>query len=185
MEAARVARLRGHEVVLLEATDRLGGQINLAAKAPGGEEIAIAGWRAAELERLGVEVRLNSYAEAEDVVALEPDVVIVATGGMPDTAWLRLKGWSSTRSWASSRPGWSNSTKHGWPKQRLCRLRPPFQCALACRRTTPRCARSMPRPLVPIVPRSSAGSWRMAMRGWSITPGGLRALPCCGPSAAA
>ena len=35
MEAARVARLRGHEVVLLEATDRLGGQVNLAAKAPG------------------------------------------------------------------------------------------------------------------------------------------------------
>ena len=65
--------LRGHEVVLLEATDRLGGQINLAAKAPGREEIAgIAGWLAAELELLGVEVRLNSYAEADDVVALEP-----------------------------------------------------------------------------------------------------------------
>ena len=50
MEAARVAALRGHEVTLLEATDRLGGQINLAAKAPGREEIAgIAGWLAAEL----------------------------------------------------------------------------------------------------------------------------------------
>ena len=71
MEAARVSRLRGHEVVLLEATDRLGGQINLAAKAPGREEIAgIAGWLAGELEILGVEVRLNSYAEAEDVLAL-------------------------------------------------------------------------------------------------------------------
>ena len=82
-------RLRGHEVVLLEATDRLGGQINLAAKAPGREEIAgIAGWLAAELELLGVEVRLNSYAEAEDVAALAPDVVIVATGGLPDTSFL-------------------------------------------------------------------------------------------------
>jgi len=89
MEAARVARLRGHDVVLLEATDRLGGQINLAAKAPGREEIAgIAGWLAAELEILGVEVRLNSYAEAEDVLALGPDVVIVATGGLPDTSFL-------------------------------------------------------------------------------------------------
>ena len=46
--------LRGHEVILLEATDRLGGQINLAAKAPGREEIAgIAGWLAGELELLG------------------------------------------------------------------------------------------------------------------------------------
>ncbi|MFZ1427312.1 MAG: NADH:flavin oxidoreductase [Geminicoccaceae bacterium] len=89
MEAARVTKLRGHEVVLLEATDRLGGQINLAAKAPGREEIAgIAGWLAAELEILGVEVRFNAYAEADDVLALAPDVVIVATGGLPDTSFL-------------------------------------------------------------------------------------------------
>ena len=39
MEAARVARLRGHDVVLLEATDRLGGQVNLAFRAPGREEL--------------------------------------------------------------------------------------------------------------------------------------------------
>lgn len=89
MEAARVARLRGHEVVLLEASDRLGGQVNLAAKAPGREEIAgIAGWLAAELEILGVEVRFNTYAEADEVEALAPDVVIVATGGLPDTSFL-------------------------------------------------------------------------------------------------
>ncbi|MEK0085063.1 FAD-dependent oxidoreductase [Benzoatithermus flavus] len=89
MEAARVAKLRGHEVVLLEATDRLGGQVNLAAKAPGREEVAgIAGWLAAELEILGVDVRLNTYAEADDVLALEPDVVIVATGGIPNTSFL-------------------------------------------------------------------------------------------------
>ena len=82
-------QLRGHEVVLLEATDRLGGQVNLAAKAPGREEIAgIAGWLAAELEILGVEVRFNTYAEADDVLALTPDVVIVATGGLPDTSFL-------------------------------------------------------------------------------------------------
>jgi len=76
-------------VVLLEATDRLGGQINLAAKAPGREEIAgIASWLAAEVELAGVEVRYNTYAEAEEVAALEPDVVIVATGGTPDTSFL-------------------------------------------------------------------------------------------------
>ena len=89
MEAARVARLRGHEVILLEATDRLGGQLNLAAKAPGREQIAgIAGWLAGEIELLGVDVRLNSYAEAADVTALAPDVVIIATGGVPDTGFL-------------------------------------------------------------------------------------------------
>jgi NADPH-dependent 2,4-dienoyl-CoA reductase/sulfur reductase-like enzyme len=89
MEAARVAQLRGHEVVLLEATGRLGGQINLAAKAPGREEIAgIAGWVAGEIELLGVDVRYNSYAEADEVLALNPDVVIVATGGVPDTGFL-------------------------------------------------------------------------------------------------
>jgi 2,4-dienoyl-CoA reductase-like NADH-dependent reductase (Old Yellow Enzyme family) len=89
MEAARVSRLRGHEVILLEATDRLGGQINLAAKAPGREEIAgIAGWLAGEIELLGVDLRFNCYAEPEDVLALAPDVVIVATGGVPDTTFL-------------------------------------------------------------------------------------------------
>jgi NADPH-dependent 2,4-dienoyl-CoA reductase/sulfur reductase-like enzyme len=89
MEAARVLRLRGHEVMLFEATDRLGGQLNLAAKAPGREEIAgITGWLAAELAILGVETRLNSYAEAEDVLAEAPEIVIVATGGLPDTSFL-------------------------------------------------------------------------------------------------
>ena len=78
---------RGHEVILLEATDRLGGQINLAAKAAGARgdrghrRLARGRDRAA-----GVDVRLNSYAEADDVPALAPDVVIVATGGLPDTA---------------------------------------------------------------------------------------------------
>ena len=89
MEAARVAKLRGHDVVLMEATDRLGGQINLAAKAPGREEIAgIAGWLQGEIEALGVEVRFNVLAEPEEVLAEAPDVVIVATGGTPNTEFL-------------------------------------------------------------------------------------------------
>ena len=89
MEAARVAALRGHDVVLMEATDRLGGQVNLAAKAPGREEIAgIAGWLQNEIETLGVEVRCNVLVEPEEVLAEAPDVVIVATGGTPDTEFL-------------------------------------------------------------------------------------------------
>jgi 2,4-dienoyl-CoA reductase-like NADH-dependent reductase (Old Yellow Enzyme family) len=89
LEAARVSALRGHDVTLLEATDRLGGQVPLAAKAPGREEIVgITDWLAREIELAGVEVRYNCYAEPEDVRALAPDIVIVATGGLPDTSFL-------------------------------------------------------------------------------------------------
>ena len=71
LEAARVSAARGHEVVLLEATDRLGGQVNLAARLDRRREIlGITGWLQREVELAGVDVRLNSYAEADDVLAL-------------------------------------------------------------------------------------------------------------------
>ncbi len=83
------ARERGHEVVLFEAADRLGGQVLLGARASWRKDLlGIVDWRQAELERLGVEVRLNAYAEAADVQAEAPDVVIVATGGVPDIDWI-------------------------------------------------------------------------------------------------
>ena len=50
--------------------------------------VGIVDWRADELERLGVEVQYNTLAEADDVLAENPDVVIVATGGLPDLDWL-------------------------------------------------------------------------------------------------
>ncbi|MEQ9260528.1 MAG: FAD-dependent oxidoreductase [Roseovarius sp.] len=84
MEAARVSRLRGHEVVLFEASDRLGGQIRLAERAAWRRDLAgIADWLEAELGHLGVVTRFNHLAEAEDVLAEAPDVVIDATGGLP------------------------------------------------------------------------------------------------------
>jgi len=84
LEAARVSRLRGHEVTLLEASDRLGGQVLLAAKARSRVDmIGITDWLASEIETLGVDVQYNVYAEAEDVLALAPDAVIDATGGIP------------------------------------------------------------------------------------------------------
>lgn len=89
LEAARVAAERGHEVVLFEAASRLGGQLLTAVRATWRKDlIAIVDWREAELARLGVTVRLNAYAEAEDVLRERPDAVVVATGGVPDTEWL-------------------------------------------------------------------------------------------------
>ncbi|KIC12250.1 N-methylproline demethylase [Leisingera sp. ANG-M1] len=85
LEAARVAAERGHNVVLFEASGRLGGQVGLAAKGMTRRQIwGVADWLISEVERLGVEVRLNTYAEAEDVLAEEPDAVIAATGGWPE-----------------------------------------------------------------------------------------------------
>ncbi len=84
LEAARVAGERGHSVTVLEASDRAGGQMNLLVANPRRREmVGIVDWRLAELERLGVEVRYNVYAEAADVRGLTPDVVVVATGGLP------------------------------------------------------------------------------------------------------
>ena len=89
LEAARVAAERGHKVTLFEAAPRLGGQLLLATRATWRRDlIAIVDWRAAELERLGVDVRLDSYATEDEVLREAPDAVIVATGGLPDTDWL-------------------------------------------------------------------------------------------------
>ncbi|VVN25215.1 putative N-methylproline demethylase [Pseudomonas fluorescens] len=86
LEAARVAGGRGHDVTVLEAADRPGGQIRLTALSERRREmIGIIDWRMAQCERLGVRFHFNTWAEAETVLAHEPDVVIVATGGMPHT----------------------------------------------------------------------------------------------------
>ncbi|MCB2055185.1 MAG: NADH:flavin oxidoreductase [Geminicoccaceae bacterium] len=84
LEAARVCAERGHAVTLLEAADRPGGQVALAARSRRRSElIGIVDWRVAECARLGVRLETNIFAEAEDVLAREPDIVIVATGGLP------------------------------------------------------------------------------------------------------
>ncbi len=86
MEAARVLAERGHDVVVFEAADKPGGQIRLTAQSARRREmISIIDWRMAECERLGVVFRFNTWAEADMVMAEKPDVVIVATGGLPHT----------------------------------------------------------------------------------------------------
>jgi N-methyl-L-proline demethylase len=86
LEAARVAGERGHEVTVFEAADQPGGQIRLTALSERRREmISIIDWRMTQCERLGVKFNFNTWAEAETVLAEEPDVVIVATGGLPHT----------------------------------------------------------------------------------------------------
>lgn len=100
LEAARVAAERGHRVTVLEAAGQAGGQIRLAAQNPRRKElIGIVDWRVAELERLGVEMRYDTWAEAGDVTALSPDIVIVATGGLPQNPPLEAGGDLVTSSW--------------------------------------------------------------------------------------
>merc|ERR1719401_160326 len=85
MEAARVAAMRGHSVVLLEASGELGGQVNLASKSSWRRDlIGIVRWLQSEIERLGVEIRFHTLADAGEVQQENPDVICVATGGVPD-----------------------------------------------------------------------------------------------------
>ncbi|HYP62943.1 MAG TPA: FAD-dependent oxidoreductase [Acidocella sp.] len=86
MEAARVSALKGHRVTLFEARGRLGGALALWADLPGREinRQAIVWWER-ELARLKVDVRLNSTASPESVLAERPDAVIIATGARYST----------------------------------------------------------------------------------------------------
>jgi 2,4-dienoyl-CoA reductase-like NADH-dependent reductase (Old Yellow Enzyme family) len=84
LEAARVAAERGHVVTLVEAASRLGGNFRLAGNQPRRAQIIdLLDWYERQLDKLGVDARLNSYMEAEDVVAHGADHVILATGSMP------------------------------------------------------------------------------------------------------
>ncbi|TMV90650.1 N-methyl-L-proline N-demethylase HpbA [Thioclava sp. BHET1] len=86
LEAARVAAERGHAVTVFEAADQPGGQIRLTAQDPRRREmISITDWRYEQCLKRGVTFRFNTYAETSDVVESAPDLVIVATGGLPHT----------------------------------------------------------------------------------------------------
>ncbi|MBU4529102.1 MAG: NADH:flavin oxidoreductase [Hoeflea sp.] len=86
LEAARVAAERGHRVTVFEAQPDPGGQIRLTAQNQRRKEmIGIIEWRMAQCAARDVEFRFNTWAEAEDIIAENPDVVIIATGGLPHT----------------------------------------------------------------------------------------------------
>ena len=89
LEAARVAAERGHQVTVFEAADQPGGQVRLTAQTKRrAEMIGIIDWRMAQCAARDVTFHFNTWAEAADVLAQAPDVVIIATGGLPETAVL-------------------------------------------------------------------------------------------------
>lgn len=90
LEAARVASARGHPVTVLEAAGKAGGQIRLTAQTKRrAEMIGIIDWRMAQCEAQNVAFKFNTLAEADDITALNPEVVIIATGGLPHTQVLK------------------------------------------------------------------------------------------------
>ncbi|MBW2058884.1 MAG: FAD-dependent oxidoreductase [Deltaproteobacteria bacterium] len=98
MEAAAVAARRGHRVTLYEQSDRLGGQFRLASQVPFKEEFSdIVRYQATEIERAGVEVRMNTTVTPDVVERENPDAVVVAAGadpivpplpGLEETRWM-------------------------------------------------------------------------------------------------
>ena len=100
LEAARVAAERGHHVTVFEVAAQPGGQIRLTAQTPRRREMmGIIDWRMAQCAARGVEFRFNTWAEAADVMGCSPDVVIVATGGLPEKDILRFGNDLTVSAW--------------------------------------------------------------------------------------
>ena len=100
LESARVLAERGHLVEVLEASGKAGGQINLMTRNPRRREmVGIVDWRLAELDRLGVAIHYDTYAGADEVLAFEPDLVVIATGGIAQSPELEHGEELLTSSW--------------------------------------------------------------------------------------
>ncbi|MAF11386.1 hypothetical protein CMK11_13130 [Candidatus Poribacteria bacterium] len=83
MEAAITAHARGHDVTVLEASQRVGGQVHLAASSPMRAMFSrIAEFYQREADRGDFTVTYGVHATAESIVAMQPDAVVVATGSV-------------------------------------------------------------------------------------------------------
>lgn len=99
MEAAWIAAARGHEVTVFGASDAIGGKARLREQLPGGETVSsIYDYQTVAARRAGARLLLGRRVTAEEVIALGPDTVILATGStMIPPDWLpeavRTEGW--------------------------------------------------------------------------------------------
>ena len=92
MEAARVANLRGHEVEIYEKSDKVGGLVELLAKEFGKERfLQIVTFLSTQLKKLNILVHLNKELTKEEILSLNPDILILATGS-DATIPVNLKG---------------------------------------------------------------------------------------------
>ncbi len=93
LEAARRLALRGFRTTLIEADNALGGQMRRWADTPSRREFnRIVAWWSDELDRLGIEVRLREEASVDAIRALQPSVVLLATGSVPQPAAVAATG---------------------------------------------------------------------------------------------
>jgi len=86
VEAAISAKKMGHRVTLLEKSDRLGGQLNLAIKPPFKEVHHLLNYQKNKIKALGITVQLNKYVNQALIENMNPDVVLIATGAKPKKA---------------------------------------------------------------------------------------------------
>jgi 2,4-dienoyl-CoA reductase (NADPH2) len=86
METARVAALRGHDVILYEKTNKLGGLLPVAAVVKGLEIekfLDLVNYLINQMSKLGVKTILNKEVNASVIEEVKPDVVVLAAGGKP------------------------------------------------------------------------------------------------------
>ena len=98
LETARRAAFAGHKVILCESRGWIGGQLRLAAKMPKREEIGdILPWYERQLNRLGVEIRLNTTLSEDLLHQISPDVLVIATGSLPEVPLGFIEGLDNIR----------------------------------------------------------------------------------------
>lgn len=84
MEAARISALRGHETILYDENEQLGGQLRISTKPPHKEELSnILEYLSNQIKKLDIEVKLGKRVIASMVQQVNPDAVILATGARP------------------------------------------------------------------------------------------------------
>ena len=100
LEAARICAERGHKVIVFEATNSVGGQINLICRSNKRKDmIGIVDWRLAICKKHNVEINYNTLATNENILSEKPNIVIIATGGIPNTEILEEGSDLVTSTW--------------------------------------------------------------------------------------
>lgn len=85
LEAARVSAARGHTVTLIEAETKIGGQVNVASQVSWRKDLqTITQWLEDQCQKLGVDVWLGYTADVAMIERFSPDIVVIATGGLPN-----------------------------------------------------------------------------------------------------